>query len=354
MTKKIFALMLGVIIGASHYTYIYAQDFSCGDNAKYSYENGVLTVYGTGKINDYNNGIDRPWDSFFNDVNKIVIDNGITEIGDWAFSDLKNLSEIQFGNTLQTIGERAFYNCSSITYISLPEGIQTIEDGAFNSCTSMVRVDLPESLTSIGNSSFMNLPQLSAVVIPSNVNSIGKWAFFGCSSLTGIYFEGKVPNEIGTYMISDINENYMIFVNTPYAAEWSEKNIFDPEHTYLYNTEDIIPIYLNNRRINFDQQPIIKDGRTLVPVRAIFEAMGAVVGWDEETRTVVAERNGIIIKISIDNTVMYKNDIPITIDVPAVIENSRTLVPARAISEAFGAQVSWDEASRTVNITIDD
>ena len=353
MSKKIITLMLSIVISASHCTYTYAQDYICGDNARYSYENGILTIYGSGKIYDYKNGTNRPWDSFSNDVTRIVIDNGITEIGDWAFSDFKNLCEIQFGNTLHTIGERAFYNCSQIAYTALPEGIQTIEAGAFNSCTGLIRIDLPDSLQTIGNSSFMNLPSLTAVVIPENVNSIGKWAFFGCSSLTGIYFEGDVPDELGTYMISDINENYMVFVDKAYTEQWIEKNIFDPEHTYVYTKQDIIPLYINNKRINFDQQPIIKDGRTLVPVRAIFEAMGAVVGWDDQTRTVVSERNGIIIKITIDNTTMYKNDMPITIDVPAVIENSRTLVPVRAISEAFGAQVTWSDAERAVYITID-
>ncbi len=353
MIKKIFALMLGMIISASHFTYIYAQDSACGDNAQYSYENGVLTISGSGKIYDFEYGQNRPWDSYINDINKIILEDGITEIGDWAFSDLKNLTEAQLPYTLKTIGQRAFYNCSSINRITIPDGVETIEAGAFNSCINMLRIDLSQSLTTIGDSAFMNLPNLTAVVIPENVDSIGKWAFFGCSSLTGIYFEGDVPNALGAYMISDINENYMIFVDVSHAGQWTEQNIFDSEHTYIYNKEEIIPLYINGKRVNFDQQPIIKDGRTLVPVRAIFEAMGAVVGWDGETQTVVAERNGTIIKITINDTTMYKDDNPITIDVPAVIENSRTLVPARAISEAFGAEVTWDDNERAVNITID-
>ncbi|MDY3928319.1 MAG: leucine-rich repeat protein [Clostridia bacterium] len=354
MIKRITALISVFALAASQFVYVYAQSNSCGENAQWNYEDGTLIISGKGKISDFEGGQDRPWEEFSQNVTKIVIEDGITEIGDWAFSDFSGLVQTDMPQTLKTIGERAFYNCGSISYINLPYGVEVIEDGAFNSCINAVRVDLPQSLKKIGNSAFMNLPELTAVEIPEYTEEIGKWAFFGCSSLKGIYFEGNVPEKIGSYMIANIDEDYMVYFNKSYSAQWKEKNIFSSDHTYIYDKKSIIPLYVNNRRVNFDQQPIIRDGRTLVPVRAIFEAMGAVVGWDSETRTVVAERNSTIIKIGIDNTIMYKNDVPITIDVPAVIENSRTLVPARAICEAFGADVKWNNSERTVYITTND
>jgi len=107
---------------------------------------------------------------------------------------------------------------------------------------------------------------------------------------------------------------------------------------------------LNGSRIKFDQQPIIKNGRTLVPLRAIFEALGAQVSWNGETRTVTSVKGNTVIELTIDSNEMKVNNTLKTIDVPAQIINSRTIVPVRAISEAFGCTVNRDENSKTVLI----
>lgn len=119
---------------------------------------------------------------------------------------------------------------------------------------------------------------------------------------------------------------------------------------------DDIKVTFNGANIEFDQPPILRDGRTLVPMRAIFEAMGAEVDWDGETETVWANKGDIVIALQIYNNLMFKNDgtktEQIELDVPACIENSRTLVPVRAISEAFGAEVDWDGETQTVIIKL--
>ncbi len=117
------------------------------------------------------------------------------------------------------------------------------------------------------------------------------------------------------------------------------------------SAEDNISVTLNGTPITFDQPPIIKEGRTLVPVRAIFEALGADVVWDSDTRTVTATREDTTVKMTIDKSEFYKNEATITLDVPAQIVNDRTLVPVRAISEAFDADVDWNADTRTVIIT---
>lgn len=112
-----------------------------------------------------------------------------------------------------------------------------------------------------------------------------------------------------------------------------------------------IKVYIDEKQVNFDVQPIIYEDRTLVPLRAIFEALGAEVSWDQNTRTASAVRGEDTMSITIDSKQLFKNNKAVELDVPAMIVNDRTLVPVRAISESFDCDVQWDEATQTVNIT---
>ena len=103
--------------------------------------------------------------------------------------------------------------------------------------------------------------------------------------------------------------------------------------------------------LNPDVPAQIINDRTLVPLRSIFEALGASVSWDGENKIVTAVKGDIIITIQIGNKTMNVNSRQKELDVPAQIIDNRTLVPARAISEALGCQVDWDSGSKTVYIT---
>ncbi len=96
----------------------------------------------------------------------------------------------------------------------------------------------------------------------------------------------------------------------------------------------------------------IVDDRTMLPLRAIFEALGANVTWNDITQTAKATKNEIKISIQIGSTIMYKDDNKKRLDVPAQLINDRTMVPVRAIAESLDADVQWDEATETVTITM--
>ena len=115
--------------------------------------------------------------------------------------------------------------------------------------------------------------------------------------------------------------------------------------------DDEISIIINGKKLTMDQNPVIIDGRTLVPVRAIFEGLGAQVEWDDSVKTAIGKRDGKEIKIQINNTIAKVNGAGVTLDVPAQLINSRTMVPVRFISEALGEKVDWDDATKTVIIT---
>jgi len=111
-----------------------------------------------------------------------------------------------------------------------------------------------------------------------------------------------------------------------------------------------ITVILDGQTLTFDMPPMTIDGRTLVPMRAIFTAMGARVDWNMQTLTARAERGDVVVFVQEGSDLLVRNGENITLDVPAVNIDSRTLVPARAIAESFGAQVTWDPVSRTVTI----
>lgn len=117
-------------------------------------------------------------------------------------------------------------------------------------------------------------------------------------------------------------------------------------------TENInkITVYLNGELLVFDQEPIIIDGRTLVPVRTIAEALGSFVDWDEKTQTAIIQRGLETVVFQIGNDKAYSREIR-NLDVSAQIINNRTLIPLRALSEIFGADVSWNEDTKEINIT---
>lgn len=109
-------------------------------------------------------------------------------------------------------------------------------------------------------------------------------------------------------------------------------------------------VFLNDSQLYFDVPPLVEKGRTLVPLRTIFEELGANVKWDEVTRTVIASKGNTVIKITINSTKVLKNGAVFKIDVPAKVINGRTLVPLRFVSEALGANVNWDKNTNIITI----
>lgn len=118
-----------------------------------------------------------------------------------------------------------------------------------------------------------------------------------------------------------------------------------------------IDVVVNGKLLELDVAPVIVNDRTMVPMRAIFEALDAKVTWIAEDRLIVATCDEKIIVLQIDNTIMTVDAAAddakkeVTLDAAPFILNDRTLVPARAVSEALEAKVEWDGETRTVTVT---
>lgn len=112
-----------------------------------------------------------------------------------------------------------------------------------------------------------------------------------------------------------------------------------------------IRVIIDGNSVAFDVEPQLINDRTVVPMRAVFEALGAKVVWESNTKTVFAHKDETYIQVRVGDYYIIKDGEPIKLDSPAVIVEDRTLVPVRAISESFGYSVSWDSGTQTVNIS---
>lgn len=116
------------------------------------------------------------------------------------------------------------------------------------------------------------------------------------------------------------------------------------------SAESDIKVYINGYPQSYDVAPLIVSGRTMVPMRGIFEALGAEVNWDDATRSITASKNDTVIKLTVDSPKALVNDDAVMLDAPAMIVSARTLVPLRFVGEALGTNVSWDEQRRSCMI----
>ncbi len=116
-----------------------------------------------------------------------------------------------------------------------------------------------------------------------------------------------------------------------------------------YASNDIT-VMVDGDFVEFDVPPTIIDGRTLVPLRGIFEALGATVEWDQNSKTACSKLGKDEVSVQLNSDVMLKNGEEIKLDVPAIIIDGRTLVPARAIAEAYGCKVNWVNYTREVHV----
>ena len=114
--------------------------------------------------------------------------------------------------------------------------------------------------------------------------------------------------------------------------------------------ENEINVYVNDTEITFDVPPMFVKSFTMVPVRAVFEALGAEIGWDNFTKTVTIKRNGTEIRVQVENRVAMINNRQYIMDVPALGINGRVMVPVRFVSEVLGAKVDWVNETKTVFI----
>lgn len=154
---------------------------TCGDAAMWRLNSeGVLTVFGEGAMHNYTFNNKAPWNDYIKDIKSVIIDDGVTSIGSYAFYNCTALTSITISDNVTSIGVCAFQYCSALISVSIPDGVTSISGYAFYGCTVLLSVNIPDSVTSIGNYAFQLCKALASVTIPAGVISIGINAFSYC------------------------------------------------------------------------------------------------------------------------------------------------------------------------------
>ena len=198
----------------------------CGEDLIWTlYEDGLLSITGTGDMYDYTLN-SKPWENYKNNITTLVLDEGITSIGDYAFFDCNKITgnltipdsvtsigscafaycsgftgSLTIPDSVTSIGYRAFQRCSGLTgSLTIPNGVTSIGDDAFRNCKGFTgRLVIPQNVKTIGEEAFMHCINLQDnIIIPENVVFIGKNAFFNCKGITDVNIAKKKDSISGS------------------------------------------------------------------------------------------------------------------------------------------------------------
>ena len=167
-------------------------------------DDGTLTISGT-DMPDYTstetveaNGAivytcSSPWDSKRNKIRNVVIKNGVTRIGNYAFKYCKNLTSITIPNSVINIGENVCCYCTELKSVTIPNSVTSIGKRAFFCCSKLTSITIGNSVTSIEEATFYGCNNLTSITIPNSVKTIEGWGFCFCRSLFSIICEANTP-----------------------------------------------------------------------------------------------------------------------------------------------------------------
>ena len=157
-------------------------------------------------------------------VTDLVFPDGVTSIGDYAFSGCDSLTSITIPDGVTSVGTEAFSSCNSLTSITIPDSVTSIGNGAFSSCDSLTSITIPDGVTSIGDDAFNRCSSLTSITIPDSVTSIGYRAFRYCTSLTSITIPDSVTS-IGDEAFSSCDASLTFRINRDsYAQQYANQH----------------------------------------------------------------------------------------------------------------------------------
>lgn len=309
----------------------------------------------------------------------ITIPASVKEVGKEAFSSCDALRTVKLGKGMKTIAQYCFKGCKSITTITIPENIKTIENSAFEGCKGLKTVNFASSVNEISNSAFKSCG-LEEFTVPEGVEVINSNTFEGCSSLEKVTMKNGVkridnaafkdckslkvvyiPDSCKNIADSAFNgcKNVVIYCSrNSFAESFAEKQGLKIEYgkpsegaTETVNTSGIT-VKVDGQVLDCGAaQPVIVEGRTLVPLRPIFEALDVKLEWNNTTKTITGSKGTSTIKLVIGNKEATLNGQILKLDVPAQIIDGYTMVPLRFIGDCLGCEINWSQQSKTASIS---
>ena len=176
---------------------------------------GTLTISGNGTMKDFSYTGNAPWyKEFGSSIKKLVIEEGVQSVGDYAFDAYPSLEEISLPQSLTRIGGCAFRNCTSLKAVTIPDSVKEIGSYAFEGAEKLEQATLPEGLTEISTRLFYNCESLQEITIPESVTSVGYDAFGSCTGLKKVILKAKEIDSYYTALSSCTAMEEIIIANT--------------------------------------------------------------------------------------------------------------------------------------------
>ena len=200
MRKRITTVLIAVLAIVMGAATVQAQNSTSGTAGpltwKYDTGTKTLTISGKGDMPNYTWKDPAPWEEHNGEMLILVIEEGITRIGNQAFENAGNLISVTLPKTVTRIGDDAFGFCGSLPMVTIPAGVTHIGNSAFTYCSNLAMATLPFALQEIGENAFAQCHKLTSVAIPAGLKTIGAGAFAGCSNVSAITVEAKNANYV--------------------------------------------------------------------------------------------------------------------------------------------------------------
>lgn len=382
-------------------------------------ENGILTVNGNGAMPDYANPEDVPWYENRNEITKIIIEDGITHIGNLAFYGLTNATEVSIPESAKSVGLCAFsYTEGTRTSLSdinadyvfeLSSDSAVVSEGKEFTVSVNLTADFkdvaliqsivlfdPEKisveadalfdaewLASVAQDNLGYISKPMAGIVANNIR-IAYLSMDGSSidEDSALYTKGKTTLTVAKIRckalcdIEDVNASCLYIKDSKVSlADGSSPKCGETQLTTVTRLpmpnlmindkadEEVskpdapvasgdITVLANNIAVNYDTKPFINEnGVVMIPLRHTAEAMGVVVNWHEETRTVFATMETDLSAIQIGQNIVFKNSGNIEMCANAEIISARTLIPLEYFEKAFGFKTEYTKETNTIKIT---
>lgn len=184
--------------------YYWAVRGTCGENLTFEYDHDThtLTISGNGAMTDYNvnstASVQTPWFDNMQTIQRIIINEGVTSIGTFAFYDANDLVLVSLPSTLTSIGDSAFGFCISLQSIDIPDAVNVIGPGAFESCNSLLSIVIPDGVTELLNNVFKSCNSMTSITLPDSIRAFGGYTFSGCNVLANFTMPANLE-ETGEY-----------------------------------------------------------------------------------------------------------------------------------------------------------
>lgn len=338
-------------------------------------------------------------------LTSIQIPATVKEIGKWAFHDCVNLAQANLPPGLTEIKPVTFYNCKSLQSITVPPSVTKIWNGAFTNCINLNSVSIPAAVKEMGVSAFRGCSNLAYANFSGEAPKIGADVFGGTKSTFVIYYPlGKsgwtnptwygyptksylklpvlpilptrilpsftIPVEVEPLPLGpflpipplDIDDGMDLLPPDlpPIEPPDTEDDTNSSEGTDVSMEIKLyvgkMEYFINGLSQLMDASPIVRESRTLLPVRYVAEPLGAIPEWDSLAQKVTITQGNTVIELWIDKNIARVNGVEVPIDVnnpnvkPILVPPGRTMLPLRFIGEALGCQVFWNDNTKEAKL----